>query len=210
MNSTGPKTYQKVKGHFIERLTDVIRVLNPIDHFVREDAGVGTFRTDNRLVQPGDVFVALPGARTDGHKYVDAAFQSGATAALVSKLDGITHQDRCILVPDTLGALGHLAAAHRRSLDVTVIGLTGSVGKTTTKELLSCIMEQVAPTRKSEGNANSTIGLPMELLKLRRDERWMIAEMGMSTPGELSTPHRYRQPGLWTVYGGASGAHGQL
>lgn len=177
--------YAQVKGWRIEKLTDVIRVLNPKEHFVTRDAAVGRFRVDSRAMEPGDIFVAVKGARSDGHQYVDQVLKAGAGAALVSSLDQVADRDRCILVDDTLDALRLLAACHRRSLETKIIGLTGSVGKTTTKEILAALLSAFMPTCKSEGNYNNTIGLPMEILRLTPKHQWMVAEMGMSTPGEL-------------------------
>ncbi len=177
--------YAQVKGWRIEKLTDVIRVLNPREHAIREDAAVGRFRVDSRAIQPGDIFVAVPGARSDGHSYVDQVLAAGAGAALVSSYERIRTRERCILVDDPLEALRLLAASHRRALDTKIVGMTGSVGKTTTKEILAALLSAFMPTSKSEGNYNNTIGLPMELLRLTPKHQWMVAEMGMSTPGEL-------------------------
>ncbi len=177
--------YAQVKGWRIEKLTDVIRVLNPKEHFITVDAAVGRFRVDSRAIEPGDIFLAVKGARSDGHQYVDQVLKAGAGAALVSSLELVSDRSRCILVEDTLEALRLLAASHRRSLDTKIIGLTGSVGKTTTKEILAALLSAFMPTCKSEGNYNNTIGLPMEILRLTPKHQWMVAEMGMSTPGEL-------------------------
>ncbi len=193
--------FDKAPAHAIGRLTDLIRVLDPLEHGVAEDAAIGELRWDSRLVRPGDIFVALPGARVDGHEFVARAREAGARACLVSHWDHLEDKTGCILVEDTARALGFLAASHRRALPTKLIGITGSVGKTTTKEILATLLSGVFRTRKSEGNLNSTIGLPVQLLKLRETDQWMVAEMGMSTPGEIAALAQMAAPdiALWTA-----------
>ena len=163
----------------------MVQVLEPIEHHLEGDGEIAEFVVDSRKVKQGDVFVAIPGQRTDGHRFVDQAFAQGAASCLVSSLDGIQRRQDCIVVDDTVQALGFLAASHRNALNTRVVGLTGSVGKTTTKEILHTLLSMTNRTRKSMGNLNSTIGLPMELLKLQPEDEWMVAEMGMSFPGEI-------------------------
>jgi len=184
----------------IGRLTDMVRVLDPREHGVRDDGPVGRFRWDSRLVEPGDIFVALPGARVDGHDYIKPARDRGAAACLVSRWDHLDDKDGLILVDNTIRALGYLAASHRRSLGTKLIGITGSVGKTTTKEILATLLGGVFRTKKSEGNLNSTIGLPVQILELQETDQWMVAEMGMSTPGEIAALAQLAKPdiALWT------------
>ncbi len=160
---------------------------------------IRSFAYDSRMAGDGDVFVAIPGERVDGHRFVDQALAAGAVAALVSSLDGIQQTDKCILVPETVPALCYLAACHRRAMKARLIGLTGSVGKTTTKDILHAILTVACRVRKSEGNFNSTIGLPIQILKLTPEDDWMIAEMGMSYPGEIATLAKMANPdiGLW-------------
>ncbi len=148
---------------------------------------------DSRLVRPGDLFVALPGERTDGHEFVDHAVQSGAVCALVAadrlarlrpRVYGSVH---LFPVDDTLAALQSLSLRWRRRFPgLTRVGVTGSNGKTTTKEMISGILSLVAPTVSSRGNYNSDIGLPIELLRIRSHHRYGVFEMGMNRPGEIS------------------------
>ena len=139
---------------------------------------------DTRAVQPGDLFVALKGERFDAHDFVAEAAAKGAVAALVArKLDVPIAQ---LVVPDTLLALQALAASWRADFDLPVVGVTGSNGKTTTKQLLAAIFAARGPVLATEGNLNNHIGVPLTLLKLRAEHRTAVVEMGASNPGEIA------------------------
>lgn len=154
---------------------------------------------DSREVRAGDLFVAVPGARADGHDYVAAAFARGAAAALVSRPPaegaaaagdagapaGSGPKGALILVDDTVAALGRLAAHHRRRFPVEVVGVTGSVGKTTTKEMIAAVLAPRFRVLKSPGNYNTEIGLPLTLLGLRPEHRVAVLEMGMRGEGQI-------------------------
>ncbi len=167
---------------------------------------------DSRLVIPGALFVALPGERTDGHEYVGAAFAKGAVAALVQRdpfagqpesgqafhnldlREPVTHAMAqmadlhlpvCLVVDNSLLAMQTLAAWWRKRLSVRVVGITGSVGKTTTKELVASVLDKRYCTFKSEGNLNNEIGLPLMLLKLTEAHERAVLEMGFYRPGEI-------------------------
>lgn len=148
--------------------------------------------TDSRHVPPGALFVALCGTQHDGHAFVAEALRCGATAALVEHLIEGVEGVRLIRVADTLRALGDLAAWRRRQHPVRVVAITGSNGKTTTKELIAAICataEFPAPRPrflKTEGNYNNLIGLPLTLLELQGDEAVAVLEMGMNRPGEIA------------------------
>src|SRR6185369_8601614 len=147
--------------------------------------------TDSRSVAPGQLFVPLMGERFDGHDFIADVVGKGIGAVLAEDAwlgastsilaDNLT----IISVPDTLHALGDLAAAWRGRFDIPVIGVTGSNGKTTVKEMLAAILEQGGPGLKTEGNLNNLIGLPQMLFKLKESHRWAVLEMGMSEPGEI-------------------------
>ena len=151
--------------------------------------GTGPFRavsTDSRQIGVGDVFVALRGQRFDGHEFVGAALERGATAAMVEHEVGLPGQAAWIRVGDGLRALGDLAAAWRRQLRVRVVGVTGSNGKTTTKEMIAAVLgASGAPVAKSRGTENNLIGLPQTLLRLTGEEAFAVLEMGMNHPGEI-------------------------
>jgi UDP-N-acetylmuramoyl-tripeptide--D-alanyl-D-alanine ligase len=142
---------------------------------------------DSRLVMPGQLFVALPGQTTDGHIYLDQAAKLGAIAAIVhTSYRGPDYGMALLAVEDTLATLQGIAAARLAAQKCRVVAITGSVGKTTTKEFLTTLLAGSFRTASTPGNANSQIGLPLALLNtLCGDEEIVVCEMGMSYPGEL-------------------------
>lgn len=166
---------------------------------------------DSRQVIPGALFVALPGERVDGHDFVEDAFERGAVLALVDRdlseqlptldlrdperarqalqtnADLLEHESPfCMWVENTLIALQRVAGFWRRKLDVRVIGITGSVGKSTTKEVVADVLGQRYRTLKNSGNLNNEIGLPLTLLSLGEGHERAVLEMGFYVPGEIS------------------------
>ena len=139
---------------------------------------------DSRDVKPGDLFVALPGERVDGHDFVESAWKSGAVAALVNRpVDcGIPQ----IIVEDTLLAYGSIAREYRSDLGVSVVAITGSVGKTTTKEMISCVLSGKYRVTKTQGNHNNNLGLPMTVMSMGADTQIAVLELGMNHFGEMS------------------------
>jgi UDP-N-acetylmuramoyl-tripeptide--D-alanyl-D-alanine ligase len=156
-------------------------------------AGVST---DSRTVQPNELFFALKGPRFDGHDYLPGVAQRGAAAAVVEREAAGPTGLPLIRVSDTLAALGALARHVRTATGVTVVGITGSVGKTTTKEMTATLLETRGPVLKTEGNLNNHIGLPLTLLRLRREHTAAVVELGMSAAGELSRLTRIARPDL--------------
>ncbi|MBU1274460.1 MAG: UDP-N-acetylmuramoyl-tripeptide--D-alanyl-D-alanine ligase [Proteobacteria bacterium] len=144
--------------------------------------------TDSRSLQPGELFVALSGPNFDGHDFLDRAFEAGAAAALVLRdAQPPSGNGHCLLeVEDTLTALGQLAAAWRREHSALVAAVTGSNGKTTTKEMLAAILGQRHRVLATRGNLNNLIGLPLTLLRLREVHSACVVEMGMNAPGEIA------------------------
>lgn len=159
---------------------------------------------DSRQVIPGAMFVALPGERADGHNFVDEAFQRGAHIALVQRdlsaqynvldlrnieeVQSLPAQSPpfCLLVEDCLQAFQQIARFWRRKLDVRVIGITGSVGKSTTKELVAEVLEKRFRTLKNPGNLNNEIGLPLTMLSLSEGHQTAVLEMGFYVLGEIA------------------------
>ncbi len=144
---------------------------------------------DSRTIRRGELFVAIHGPRNDGHDYVADVLESGAVAAVVaepvvSRYPGWL-QDRCITVPDTLGALHSLARAVRKQWGKKICGITGSVGKTTTKEILAALLGAKLRVLKTDGNFNNEYGLPLTIFRLDETHDAAVLEMGMSFPGEL-------------------------
>jgi len=152
-------------------------------------ARVAGVSIDSRTIRRGELFIAIHGPRNDGHDYVADVMESGAVAAVVaepvvSRYPGWL-QDRCITVPDTLGALHALARAVRQQWGKKICGITGSVGKTTTKEILAALLGTKLRVLKSEGNFNNEYGLPLTIFRLEDEHDAAVLEMGMSFPGEL-------------------------
>jgi len=146
---------------------------------------------DSRVLQPGDLFVAFRGERTDGHRFVADALAQGAAGALVEELiDGEGHADSSadppiVLCRDTGEALQRLAAHYRRGHRVSVVGVTGSVGKTTTKELTARLLEHRFGVLRTPANYNTEIGLPLALLSLQPEHEAAVLEMGMYQRGDI-------------------------
>lgn len=144
-------------------------------------AGVST---DSRTITRGELFVALAGENFDGHAFVGDAVARDAAAVLVMRpVD--TRALPMVLVPDTLAALGALAAHFRRDFAVRILGITGSAGKTTVKEMSSAILSLAGATLKTQKNYNNLIGVPMRLLDLRPEHTYAVIEMGTNSPGEI-------------------------
>jgi UDP-N-acetylmuramoyl-tripeptide--D-alanyl-D-alanine ligase len=144
------------------------------------------YSIDSRTLNPGELFIALPGERFDGHDYVAAALGNGAVAAIVAADRKIRGDSRRLLhVADTLHALQSLGAAARRLWGKPLLAVTGSVGKTTTKEILAHLLATRFRVMKSTGNLNNHIGLPLQLLKLEAEHEIAVVEMGMNHAGEI-------------------------
>lgn len=171
---------------------------------------------DSRQAGPGSLFIALPGERTDGHAYVAHAFSRGAQAALIGRpvdapgvlidargplaLPSLTAGEPvCILVEDPLAALQRVAAAWRARFSPRVIGITGSVGKTTTKEITAAVLRQRFVTLKNQGNLNNEIGLPLTVLELNEQHQRVVLEMGMYDLGEIAQLCRIARPHVGVV-----------
>lgn len=137
---------------------------------------------NSREARPGELFFALKGTHTDGHNYVTDALRRGALAAVVQRTQSMT--DR-ILVSDTLFALGELARGYRNHFMVQTVGITGTNGKTTVKNLIASILKKKYRVLYTQKNYNSLIGLPLTVLKLSGDEDYLVVEMGTSSPGEI-------------------------
>jgi len=158
---------------------------------------------DSRTVAPGQLFIAIQGPRHDGHEFVGAALQAGAPAAIVAggRLAGYPDavRARLIGVPDTLAALQDLARAVRRAWGRRIAAVTGSVGKTTTKEILAALLGAKFRVLKSEGNLNNEFGLPLALLRIEPEHEAAVVELGMSHRGELRRLAEIAEPEVGVV-----------
>ncbi len=141
--------------------------------------------TDSRKVEKGDFFFALSGPRFDGNAFALQALRDGAACAVVSDEELVRKDNRCLYVPDTLVALQELAHTHRMHFDIPVIAITGTNGKTTTKELTRSVLAQKYAVLSTEGNLNNHIGVPLTLLRLTEEHEIALVEMGASGAGEI-------------------------
>jgi UDP-N-acetylmuramoyl-tripeptide--D-alanyl-D-alanine ligase len=148
------------------------------------DVQVLGIATDSREVQKGDLYIAIPGERVDGHSFLKQVFDKGANAALVSDSLEKTFGNQ-ILVKNTVDAIGEVSTLWRDQFDFPIIGITGSNGKTSTKELLKHILSAKFDVHATEGNYNTSIGLPLTLLQLTSFHGASILEMGASQPGDI-------------------------
>ena len=159
-----------------------------------EHLRVSRMQSDSRKVRSGDLFVALKGAKADGHDFAEAAINHGAVAALVSR--PISEKLPSIEVEDTLRAYGEIAAGYRKLTGVKVVGITGSVGKTTTKEMTASVLEAAYHTAKTEGNHNNNLGLPMTIMDMPENTEVAVLEMGMNHSGEMEYLSSIARPDL--------------
>jgi UDP-N-acetylmuramoyl-tripeptide--D-alanyl-D-alanine ligase len=159
------------------------------------------YSIDTRTLQPGDLYFAIKGERLDGHDFVEEALSKGAAAAVVSQQQAPRFAGRrnLLIVDDTLRALQTLAHAVRRQWGRTLIGVTGSVGKTTTKDAIAQVLAQRYKVHKSVGNFNNHIGLPLMLLRLEPEHGLAASEMGMSHAGEIAELARIAEPEVGVV-----------
>jgi UDP-N-acetylmuramoyl-tripeptide--D-alanyl-D-alanine ligase len=149
---------------------------------------------DSRKVSGGELFFALAGERTDGHRFVGQALERGASAAIIERQMEIPAGRGVIQVPDTLEALHGLTREVRTREPGQLVAITGSVGKTTTKEILAAMLARRFRVACNPGSLNNLLGFPVALLGIPEGTEWMVAEMGMSTPGELRQVSRLGRP----------------
>lgn len=157
---------------------------------------------DSREDCDGCLYLAIPGKNADGHDFIGAAFDKGAVCALASRVPEGENRP-IIVVPDVEAALRALAEAYRKRLDIPVIGITGSVGKTTTKEMVASVLAQRYRVHKTEKNFNNELGVPLTLLQIKREHQISVVEMGISDFGEMTRLARMVRPtmAVYTVIG---------
>ncbi len=177
------------------RLSEIVAVTG--GRLVGSDAEFSGVSIDSRTLERGQLFIALRGERFDGHAFVAAAAQQGAAATLVEKAGaGSVPQ---IVVRDAQAALAALAGAWRRQCPALVLGVGGSNGKTTTKELLAAILAGAGPTLATRGNLNNHIGVPLTLLRIESGHRYAVIEMGANHPGEIAALAALAAPAIALV-----------
>lgn len=169
-------------------------VLNGADASREIDGAV----IDSRLIKENYLFFATKGERVNGHDYIAKAFESGASLAVCEYIpEGI--KGACIVVEDTFAALKQIAKFYRESLDIKVVGITGSVGKTSTKEFIASVLAQKYNVLKTEGNFNNEVGLPLTVLKIRGEHEVAVLEMGISDFGEMTRLSEIAQPDVCVI-----------
>ena len=159
--------------------------------------------TDSRKVEPGCVFVCFPGERVDGHAFAAGAYQNGAAYIIANHpVDGVP-EERTVIVPYSARAMIRMASNYRMLFSPKMIGVTGSVGKTTTKEFCYAVLSAFGPTLKTEGNQNNDIGVPNTLFRLDSETQYAVVEMGMDHLGEIERLTRCARPsaGIITMIG---------
>ena len=154
--------------------------------------------TDSRKVKPGDVYFALRGEHFNGNDFADHALRSGASFAVVDD-DRLPRNEKFILVENVLHTLQELSVYHRHQFSIPVIAVTGTNGKTTTKELINIILSQRFRTVSTEGNLNNHIGVPLTLLSITRETEMAIVEMGANHPGEIDFLCNLASPGFGLI-----------
>lgn len=156
--------------------------------------------SDSRALKAGDLFLALRGASFDGHDFVAEAAARGALGAVVeNECGGLPTGFAVIRVPDTLRALQEIATAYRRTMSAQVVCVTGSNGKTSTKDLIAVVMRERFQVTKTEGNFNNHIGLPLSMLRLRMGDRVGVFELGTNHPGEIAALAALAQPDVAVI-----------
>ena len=173
-------------------------------HVVGDDAVFEQVVTDTRDLHGGELFIALQGEHFDGQDFAQDAKRSGAVAVMANRQLEVDLPT--LVVADTTRSLGQLAAYWRQQFEIPVIGVTGSNGKTTVREMIARILESDGPTLAAKGNFNNHIGLPLTLLKLRDFHRYSVVEMGMNCPHEIGYLARIAKPTV-AVITNASSAH---
>lgn len=173
----------------------------------KKDTHVTSAAVDSRKVTEGGMFFAVPGEHVDGHEFVPSAFEKGAAVAVVAKEPGTASREAekaaqwgsYILVEDTLQALKQIAEYYREKLGIKVVGITGSAGKTSTKEFIAGVLAEKYSVLKTEGNFNNEIGVPLTLLRMERSHQVAVVEMGISDFGEMHRLSRMAKPDICVI-----------
>ena len=187
------------------KIKDVLEKINGEIIFGKEDVEIVDVSTDTRTIKEGDTFIALKGENNDGNKYCKVAFENGAKICIVdnvilSKEDEKTYKKNCTLikVKDGRKALIEIARYKRSLYDIPVVAVTGSVGKTSTKDAIASVLSRKYKVLKTEGNFNNNIGLPMTILRLKNHEA-LVVEMGMNHFGEIRLLTQIAKPTLAVI-----------
>jgi UDP-N-acetylmuramoyl-tripeptide--D-alanyl-D-alanine ligase len=182
---------------FIAQSEIVVKTKN-----IPADFMVNHFSIDSRSIDKGDAFIAIKGERLDGHQYINQAIEKGASLLVIDKdypIEKVLKETPVICVVDTTRFQMEFSGWYRRLFNIPVIGLTGSSGKTTTKEFLAAILEQRFHIVKTEGNKNNFIGVPLTLLDINKNTEIAVIEMGTNHPGEIAELTKIVNPTIATI-----------
>jgi UDP-N-acetylmuramoyl-tripeptide--D-alanyl-D-alanine ligase len=166
-------------------------------NYAGADIAIANVCTDSRQIRSGDLYVALSGERFDGHDFVESVAAHGAAAAIVSSPRAVALPQ--LKVDDTRAALGLVARMNRRRFQGPLVGITGSAGKTTCKEMLAAILEQLGSTLATHGNLNNEIGVPLTLLRIAPEHRYAVIEMGAARAGDIEYLCGFAEPDIALV-----------
>ena len=158
-----------------------------------KSAVITSVERDSRQVKEGSLFLAIKGERVDGHDYIQKCYDNGAICAICEKAPENADKPY-ILVPSTLQAVKEIGRAYREKFDIPIVGVSGSVGKTSTKEMLYAVLSQKFKTHKTQGNLNNELGVPLTLLSMPEDTEAAVIEMGISGFGEMTRLAKMAQP----------------
>lgn len=164
-----------------------------------DETAIDLVTTDSREVRPGCIFVAFPGEKFDGHDFAAKALEEGAEYVVLNHPVKDVPAGKCFLCPDSYRAMMIMGANYRRQFSPKVVGVTGSVGKTTTKDMIAAVLSTRYRVLKTEGNYNNNIGLPLTLLRLDRSCEICVLEMGMDRPGEIDYLGEIVQPDVGVI-----------
>ncbi|HLO50173.1 MAG TPA: UDP-N-acetylmuramoyl-tripeptide--D-alanyl-D-alanine ligase [Kamptonema sp.] len=181
----------------LAQLAEILAITPPA---LSDSTTVTGIATDTRTLKPGEVFVALRGEKFDGHKFVGKALELGAIAAVVDRSwESINLNFPLLQVDDTLSAYQSIARWWRNQFNIPVIAITGSVGKTTTKELIAAVLATQGNVLKTQLNYNNEIGVPKTLLELSESHKYAVVEMGMRGPGEIALLSQIARPTIAVI-----------
>ena len=165
--------------------TGLVESSGGVPHGPAFSGEISAVTTDSRAVTPGCLFAAIPGERFDGHDFIPQAFAQGAACVLAQRVPAGTAG--CVIqVPETVPALQRIAAYYRQQFDLPLLGISGSVGKTTAKEMTAAVLARRYTVHKTEGNHNNDLGVPLTLLGLRPEHSAAVVELGVSRPGDMA------------------------
>ncbi|SFB24261.1 MULTISPECIES: UDP-N-acetylmuramoyl-tripeptide--D-alanyl-D-alanine ligase [unclassified Bacillus (in: firmicutes)] len=182
----------------VQQINEMITLLNDVTSF--NEVMVHGVTIDSRKIEKGNLFVPFKGEKVDGHQYVEDAIKNGAAAAFWQEdVPNPPMHLPILIVKDCLIALQELAKSYRQQLSVKVIGITGSNGKTTTKDMMANLLSIQFKVKKTEGNYNNHIGLPLTVLQLEEDTEMAVLEMGMSGKGEIEFLTKLAQPDVTII-----------